>query len=198
MAKSMSLTVAALLATLSAETTLPKADQLADKAVLVAKGKTYLVHVLPPRTVPTEGELSSSMGRGSDLLYTNLETGEMKVLIATGSWSIPTRVPSHAFNRIVGVAVDGERLYTLLWTSGRQRDLPPANESSKGGTYHLQVFWLADGSRIEDRYLSKGLPEEAPKQTTEPGPLTVEANTVSCYGLTLTFKGKELVKTEQK
>ena len=157
MVKWVSLTVAALLATSSAWTTLHAADQSAAKAVLVAKGKTYLVHVLPPRTVPTEGELSSAMERGSDLLYTKLETGEMKVLIATGSWSIPTRVPSHAFNRIVGVAVDGERFYTLLWTSGRQRDLPPANESNKGGTYHLQVFWLADGSRIEDRYLRKGL-----------------------------------------
>jgi hypothetical protein len=198
MVKSLGLTVAALLAALSAGATPPKAEQPAAKAVLVAKGKTYLVHVLPPRTVPTEGGRYSSTGRGSDLLYTNLKTGEIKVLIATGSWSIPTRLPSRAFNLLVGVGVDGERLYTLLWTSGRQRDLPPANESTKGGTYRLQVFWLADGSRIEGRYLRKGLPAEAPRQTTEPGPLTVKANTVSCYGLALTFKGKELVKTEQK
>ena len=38
MVKSLSLTVAALLATLSGGATLPKADQPAAKAVLVAKG----------------------------------------------------------------------------------------------------------------------------------------------------------------
>ena len=75
MVKSLSLTLAALLVTLSAGMALPKADQPAAKAVLVAKGKTYLVHVLPPRTVTTEEGGSSSTERSSDLLYTNLQTG---------------------------------------------------------------------------------------------------------------------------
>ena len=51
--------------------------------------------------------------------------------------------------RVLGVAADAERLYVVLWSSGRIFDRPPAEDAAlEGGRYELRVFWLGDGSAL--------------------------------------------------
>src|SRR5262249_2206220 len=117
-----------------------------------------------------------------------------------GTWSVPTRRISYQQTRLVGVTADAERLYVLVWHSGRVFDRPPRlDEEAVKGTYRLSVYWLADSSKIAERDLTgREVPAKAPKETTGKGPLTVADGTVSCYGTKFQFKGKEEVKPSEK
>lgn len=167
---------------------------------LVTKSKEYLVHVIPAAKLGDD-LLDRYLPGGLQVVHTSAETGKMNVLVATGSWSIPTRRQSFGQTRIVGISADAERLYVAEWTSGRvwDRPPPPATETTKGGVYHLHVFWLADGSRIAERELAgAGLPENVPVEMAGKGALSLMEKGVSCYGASFEFKGKELVKPAPK
>lgn len=163
--------------------------------VLVAKSDEAFVHALRHSRNPQGWGLGGVQSEGYDLLHTSRKTGEMKRLIRpTGTFSVPTRRLSYVVVRIVGVAADAERLYVALWHSGRIFDRPPAADAPvEGGRYELQVFWLADGSRLRAPSLDPGKwPKTAPPEVTDAGPLKVGGSAVECYGVKGTYEGKEL------
>lgn len=176
---------------------LAKAEEKKPKAgpSLILKGKDCLIHAVSNMAPAEEGEESRRLG-GQQLLYTATATGEMKTLVLTGSWSEPTRRISYRQNGILGIASDEERLYVLIGQTARSYDRPAWKNPE---SYTLKVFWLADGSLISDKMLGGGdLPKELGKQTTDKGPLSVKDSAVTCFGNTVAFKKKEVVKPETK
>lgn len=166
------------------------------KPVLVHRTKECLVHATPVAQPAEDLIERGNYASGWMLLLTTLESGEMKVLSATASWSVPTRRISYRQTRLLGVIGDAERLYVLIWDSGRVFDSPPppASQKTKAGTYQLFVFWLGDGSTIVSQPLTGDLPAEVPVETAEKGPLQLVDGGVSCFGTTVKFKGKQSVK----
>jgi len=163
--------------------------------VLVAKSDAAFVHALRQAVIPQGWGLRGGEREGYDLLHTNRKTGEMKRLIRpTGTFSVPTRRLSYVVARMIGVAADAERLYVVLWQSGRIFDRPPAADAPvEGGRYELQVFWLADGSRIAAPWIDpENWPKAAPPETVEAGPLKLVKGGIQCYGVTGRYEGKEL------
>ena len=165
------------------------------KPVLVAKGEKHFVHALEMSPLRSRASaVERIVARGSGLVHTNRQSGEMTHLIPpTGTVCINTRRISYLQTRIVGIVADAQRLYVLRWQSGRIFDKPPAADAVlTHGHYELSVFWLADGSLILGGSLrAKGLPKHAPVEALAPGPLKLVKRGVSCYGSTFHFKGKK-------
>lgn len=186
---------AIVLVLLAAATLAQGEEKLLPPPVLVARTDAVFVHAVC--TARDSGEVEPWVRRsdGYLLLHTNRKTGEMKHLIPdTGTVAIPTVRQSYVQTRMVGVAADTERLYVLLWTSGRIFDRPPERDAPvEGGRYELRVFWLADGSRIAAPGLDpEKWPKTAPPEVTNAGPLKLAKDGVDCYGVTARYKGKEL------
>jgi hypothetical protein len=202
MEKSIGLIVGALLTIVGAvPLALRGDDQPTPRPVLVSKGKQHLVHVLAMGNIQDARRSATLLGEaGLIIVHTSLETGEMKVLARTGTWALPTRKISYGHDRILGISADEERLYVVRWNAEPRMFQPPSSSDPiKGGAYRLDVYWLVDGSLIDNRLLTgKGLPEAAPKETVQRGPLNLAANEVACYGTTLRFQGKKVVKSSEK
>jgi hypothetical protein len=132
----------------------------------------------------------------------------MKCLVSTRTVEAPTRRISFHQTRLVGLACDAERLYAVVWSSGRVYDRPPhPGGPFKGGSYSLHAFWLADGTSLGETWLLKEpgkspvsrpnavaveLPDLAPQETLEKGPLELVEQGVACYGLDFEFEGRKL------
>jgi hypothetical protein len=183
---------------------LPAAEKVVSpKPTLVLKGKHCFIHALPFAPEPTRLR-ADFLPTGLQLLHTLSETGEMRLLLTSGTRE--TVGPERALRlhytqtRIVGVAGDADRLYVVTWTSSDLRD-PPSSTADriKGGSYRLDVFWLVDGSQLTELQLtSKALPETSPRETTDNGSLEVGEKEVTCYGLTISVRGKEIGKPTPK
>jgi hypothetical protein len=175
-----------------------KKSEAPAKPILVLQEKDYFVHAVPG--VPLQSDVWVFPG-GYRLLHTLKGTGEMKILATSGTQaardekSRALRV-HYIETRFLGIASDAERLCVVTWKG----NLPsPTKEPVKGGEYRLLVFWLADGSQLADLTLTgKGLPEAAPKETTDKGPLTVNEKDVTCYGLLVSIKGKQIANPVPK
>ena len=129
------------------------------------------------------------------LLHTARDTGKMTRLIdATGTVAVNTRRISYRVARVVGVTADAERLYALLWHSGRIFDRPPEDGAAlKGGRYELRVFWIADGSALRVPVLGpEGLPDVVPAASLGPGPLKGEKGGVACFGKVVRYDARAL------
>src|SRR5688572_27888304 len=131
---------------------------------LVARAKGTLVHAVP---YPHGGEgrgVSDAPG-GILLLHTRAETGEMKQLLASGTFAYPTRRQSWSHSRIVGIAADDERVYVLVWaTRGYDRVPPPEQMPGERATYTLNVFRLADGELVH-----RGTPDNMNSKPAQAG-----------------------------
>jgi hypothetical protein len=107
------------------------------------------------------------------------------------------------------VAADAERLYAVVWSSGRVYDHPPhPGQRMGGGGYVLHVFWLADGAALAELRLHKkqdqvvsapnvfapGLPDIAVQESIEKGPLTLTEKGIACYGVAIEFEGRKIVR----
>ena len=190
---SISLRLAALLGVLVASTALaarplgsPDGQERPPK--LVAKAKGTLIHAVPyPHGVELRG-VSDAPG-GILLLHTRTESGEMKQLLATGTFTYPTRRQSWSHSRIVGIAADDERLYVLVWaTRGYDRVPPPEQMAGERATYTLSVFRLADGELVHrgtpDTLNSKPVqPGAPPAEVLEKGPLELVKGGVKIDGV---------------
>jgi len=182
---------APLLVLLAAATLAQGEKKLLPPPVLVAKTDAALVHAVRTARDPSEAEPWHRRSDGYLLLHTDRKTGEMRHLIPnTGTVEVPTVRPSVVQTRMVGVAADAERLYVLLWTSGRIFDRPPASDAPvEGGRYELRVFWLADGSQIAKPALDpEKWPKTAPPEVTDAGPLKLVKDGVECYGVTARYE----------
>lgn len=186
----------------------PAADVLPGPPVLITKGTGYYVHAIPgvtsaaPRPVLVAGP---PLGTGLGLYHTTAETGAMRLLLTSGTTVsiIPMGIDRVDFTRtrIAGVAADAERLYVLVYqrhTSVRREAGPirePAEYQGRAG-YDLIVFRLADAMPVQHIELKQGdFPKEPPTtDTVKPGPLVVKDNVVTCYGVSFTFKGSELIE----
>jgi hypothetical protein len=178
--------------------------------VLIAKGKGFLIHAVPSAgkspTIPIPmlqlaPHQTIVLSNGTMLFHTSTETGKMKSLLQTSTTvrqSPPMGIDRQYFNstQIVGLSADAERLYVLL--AQRQSTIllqgrPMNPPESVPATYTLAVFSLEDGMRLHSLPLKEGdFPKEAPPETTGIGPLVGKENGVICFGVSFTFKGKEL------
>jgi hypothetical protein len=170
-------------------------DGKPEKPALVHADAACFVHALRamPET-PRERKFERVVEPGLAMLHTVRATGEMTVLVpATGTVAINTRRISFVVTRIIGVAADAERLYVLVWTT-RVYDRPPdRNATAEGGSYALRTFWLADGSALLAPALAaEGLPEGAPPEAVDKGPLRLTKDGVECYGTRAAYKGRDL------
>jgi hypothetical protein len=176
----------------------PREDQSQPK--LLAKGKDYFLHALPPIEGWQSHEVKMRLGhlfqpalRGLVLLHTSTATGEMKVLTASTMQVIPVvrnNPPNdYILSYILGVAADKERLFVLQWTN------PQPYQGSLRGTYRLLVFRPGDGVLVRSLELKDDdVPTKPPKETADPGPLRLHGDGVACFGTRFTFKGTELIK----
>ncbi|HUT35003.1 MAG TPA: hypothetical protein VNE39_16045 [Planctomycetota bacterium] len=178
--------------------------------ILIAKGQDCLVHGIIYPFHDDQARFRSRSWGGCAVLYTTPSTGEMKALVSTGTTEIPTERISFTQARLVGVACDAERLYAVVWSSGRVFDHPPhPGQPFKGGGYSLHVFWLGDGTGLGETWLLKEpskspvsrpnavapeLPDVAPQETLEKGPLKLTDKGVALYGAAFEFDGKKLMK----
>lgn len=141
----------------------------------------------------------------AEVLWTNRATGEMKPLLSTGTFAIPTRRRSFTQTRLLGVTADDERLYLAVWRSGRTFDEPPPSADEPfdwtprepGGRegavgFALVVFWLADGSQLVDEPLPPLA--QVPRETTAVGILKPITRGVEVAGQVLQFNGREVVR----
>jgi len=152
--------------------------------VLVHRTQRAFVHALraPPR--PPPHTIERVVFDGWRLLLTDRTTGKMRDLIEpTGTIAIPTRRASFLQTRLLGVVGDEERLYALLWTSGRIRDAAPGPlDALEGGRYELRVFRLADGEAMEPPALPVArLPKASPPECAGPGPLLLVEGRLVCF-----------------
>lgn len=164
---------------------------------LIGKGKGYVIHALPSPPAAWRSNVARAMSSGIGLTYTDLGSGRMRYLTEpTGTVSIDTRRISYHHTRLVGVTLDDERLYAVLWRSQRLWSPPRDSEVPlPDGAYWLQVFWLKDGSKIHESGLATAtLPERSPPESIGRGPLVVTNGTVSCYGAVFRFRGKDLAR----
>ena len=153
---------------------------------LVAKAKGTLIHAVPYPHGQGRG-LPDAPG-GILLLHTRAETGEMKQLLASGTFAYPTRRQSWSHSRIVGIAADDERVYVLVWaTRGYDRVPPPEQMPRERATYTLIVFRLADGELVyrgpPDNVNSKPQAGTPPAEVLEKGPLEVVKGGVKIDGV---------------
>ncbi|MBP3956390.1 hypothetical protein J8F10_13990 [Gemmata sp. G18] len=187
---------------LAALTILLAADPKADQPVVVTKGDAFIVHALANsarqilfREYPPAAPL---------LMHTALPSGKLTVLFRSGTTiGIPipmglNRTP-YSQTRIVGVTADAERLYVLVWSaSWKVEDFggAPPIKPPESDSYAVRVFWLADGSEVGNVPLGGSKrPKNIPTESMEAGPLASEKpGSVSVYGETLRFRGKELQK----
>jgi hypothetical protein len=207
----LKLAAAIILATASASLAGPPPleKSQASKPLLLAKGKDYLIHGIVYPLHDDQARFRTPQWTGCVILYTKPSTGEMKSLVSTGTIEIPTERVSYHQTRILGVACDPERLYVVTWFSGRIWDHPPQPGQRLGdGGYSLQVFWLADGTSTYSAGLLAptpmplrepvvavvSLPEIAPQETLEKGPLKLLEKGVACYGVAFGFEGRKLTK----
>ncbi|MBX9788987.1 MAG: hypothetical protein K2Y37_08745 [Pirellulales bacterium] len=141
------------------------------------------------------------------VLWTSRATGEMKPLLATGTFAIPTRRRSFAQSRLLGAVADDERLYLAVWRSGRTFDEPPptADEpfdwtprepSRREGAigFALVVFWLGDGSQLIDEPLPPIA--QVSRETTSAGLLKLSAGGVEVAGKVFKFNGRDVLRDE--
>jgi hypothetical protein len=154
-----------------------------EEPILLTKGKGFLIHVRSRK--PKEPSPWNFPTQGMTLFHTATETGKMKALLATST----LRQSGFGFGagsisystRLVGFASDTERLYLLV---GSQPGLAVERR------YHLAVYSLLHNLQLKEGDVSEQLPDE----TTKTGPLVVKENGVACYGVTFTFKGRELLE----
>ncbi|MBM4030566.1 MAG: hypothetical protein FJ291_02135 [Planctomycetes bacterium] len=186
----------------------PAADGLSrSKPLLIAKGQDYLVHGVSYPLFDDQARFRAPMWAGAMLLYTTPSNGEMKELVSTGTVEVPTERISFFQRRLLGVAADAERLYAVVWNSGRVFDhAPHPGQRMGGGTYTLRVFWLADGTPVTELRLIKkahqvppapnvfapGLPDAVVQETLDKGPLKLIEKGIACYGVAFEFEGKKL------
>jgi len=187
----------------------PLEKPLASKPLLLAKGQDYLVHGIVYPLHDDQARFRTPQWAGCVVLHTKPSTGEMKGLVSTGTIEVPSERVSYHQTRILGVACDAERLYIVTWFSGRIWDHPPPpGQRLADGGYSLQVFWLADGTPSYGANLVPptpmpirepvvavvSLPDTAPQETLEKGPLKPIGKGVACYGVAFEFEGKKLVR----
>jgi len=112
----------------------------------------------------------------------------------TGTVAVNTRRISYEVRRVLGVAADAERLYVLLWWSGRIYDRPPAQGATiDGGRYELRVHWLDDAAALQAPSLRHdGVPEAAGRPCLDAGPLKLVPGGVSCFGTRARYDGRTL------
>jgi hypothetical protein len=184
---------------LLAASLIPPADTL-PKPRLVAKGETYLVHV-----VPATSSTKDRPGRQMTVTHTRRDTGEMTILASAdaapqlfqfgsdfmrSSWDTRT---------VAGVRADDERAYVL--TTHSVGFSTPAMGAQGTTTAELRVFWLADGSRIgaypvegvHPRFGFLRFPGQ-PEEIDDAGPLKADVDGVNVNGQVFRFKGKERVE----
>ncbi|MBY0232897.1 MAG: hypothetical protein K2W96_26745 [Gemmataceae bacterium] len=171
----------------------------ADDPVVLAKGKSFIVHALAD-----EKALLDPLPRtpSTAILHTGLPSGKTRTLCR--SRTVAKMLPAMAIDRydleqtrVVGIAADKERLYVLVWSaSWRYEDFaakglvvgkPPESDS-----YMLRVFWLEDGKEIESVALGgKKRPKALPGETAEKGPLEAKDGEVEAYGEVFRYKGRK-------
>jgi hypothetical protein len=187
------------------------ADQLHKQEIaaprLIASTPECFVHALLAPVDPAGDRfLRRPMSSSASVLWTNRATGEMKPLLATGTFAIPTRRRSFTQTRLLGAVADDERLYLAVWRSGRTFDeppptaeeafdwTPPASVGRRDGAigFALVVFWLADGSQLVDEPLPAVA--QVPRETTAVGMLKPITRGVEVAGKALKFIGRDLVR----
>jgi hypothetical protein len=155
---------------------------------VVVKGKSYLVHYVPPASPFAQFALDGRPVGGSDvaLLHTTLPAGDMKILFRTRGDRIT----------LAGFIADSERLYVAthreapLFAPGS--GLPFAPEVK----FHLYAFWLEDGSTLAQKELKEA---DVPKETRKGkrveagGPIELTKGGAKGFGVTMLFDGKKPV-----
>jgi len=155
-------------------------EEAAPKPVLLHRTERAFVHALrsSPRAAPHHVE--RVLADGWRLLLTDRATGDMRDLVEpTGTVAISTRRVSYQQSRLLGVVGDDERVYVLLWQSGRVRE--PPGEEMEGGRYELRAFRLEDGASVPAPALDPArLCPRAPPECAGPGPLRLVDGRVTC------------------
>jgi len=185
-----------MLALIATVTLLAAAEEVANPVLKpLAKGADHLVHAV---AYPSSSEGYSGLGGrsvgGRMILHTVPSTGIMTPLVTSGTWAVPTRRLSYSQLRIVGVSADAQRLYVATWESGRMWDRPASKPEANSGTYRLSVFWLADGSKIQEFALTVKRPDAVPAETTENGVIEPGDSGLTVLGETFRFREKLPVK----
>jgi hypothetical protein len=188
---------------------LPAAGQVTDAPQIqaIARGRDHYVHAIPVASTVAE-----KAAEGLILVHTVASTGVMKPLVTSGPALLESIPPdgrvtparerlAYLDRRIVGVAVDAERIYALVDESP-VRPVPPSRLEGAGPVVppkrELLVFWREDGTRIHRQEFPID-PRERQKleATLNMGPLELVASGVKVFGETVQFDGRSLILVDE-
>lgn len=141
------------------------------KQELLASHDEYLIHAIRFLEQQTGGGEQSIIPEFEVLLITKTSriNGQMKVLLTTGVRTFPSVRRMYVYTRLIGLAIHGDRMVAVLFTSNRLTN-PPSRRSQlslKSGSFKAVIIPLAEGMQWEHRFrgttelLSKPVPEEA-------------------------------------
>lgn len=108
---------------------------------VVARGEGFVIHAF--HASMDQGNLRRAISPGIVLAHTSLLTGELKWMLRTGIYSLPTRRVSYSVERLLGLVEDKDRLIAFVYSQNRfwtPDDKPPLQPDPEYGKYRLMVF----------------------------------------------------------
>lgn len=170
----------------------PKKDKFGP--ILIAKGDDYTTHGFFGSLTPPRDHLETLITPGIVLFRTNTETSEAGVILATGTYAIPTRRASFSHRRLVGMLVTDRMMYTAEYRQGTW-DAPPgdirANEKRGSGSYLLNVYDLESGQFLTQHIPVEHAthrPKEVPVETLDEGAILPTEEGFSIFGARFIIK----------
>ena len=156
--------------------TLTGQDEEQIQADQVARHDKYVMHCFGGGHW-TSSANSATVAPGLVISHTDLETGDMKFVLSTGTIEHQTRRISYSMTSIVGCVQIDDMLVAVVYHSGRvsgeSRRLS-LNFKPSEGSYVIKTYSIATGGRLgEHRYIDRdSFPDSIPAATCEPGVLT--------------------------
>lgn len=152
----------------------------------LVRSENYIIHVLSGCI--GEGFWESVIYPGLVVLHTDLDSGEMRWLLRTGTFALPTCRISYHTIRILGIHQTDEFLVVLLYRSSRYftTDDRSLREPPEGmGNYYLEVFRKSDGECVQSIEIPDGdhLPLHVPRETAEIGLIELKNDGCIVFGL---------------
>lgn len=142
-------------------------DPPTNEPVVVAKTETTFIHAFHGLAQQND-RFYRPIHPGIVVMRTDRETGDAKVMLGTGTFSIPTRRISYSISRLLGLYATDTHLAAVVYQSGRIWDRPPREPDPENGSYRLVVYEIESGKSILSQpvALEGDRPKHVPDDTT--------------------------------
>jgi hypothetical protein len=140
---------------------------------------------------------------GVVISHTDLRTGAMRWLVATGAHAVNTRRISYSITRLLGLAQDDTHVLAVVFHSGRiftEDDRFPGDPDAVDGLYKLRVFSEQTGRQTGTWRFGppEVLPRRVPAETTDAGVIARCAEGYRMFGGIFRIDGTGAVRRAGK